>query len=74
MDEGEPYKFSKGITRDGMVIELASKTRLTERRRWMLQMDGEAGDKVLGVHRAEVVEIDVGAVLVPKCEVSFAYC
>ena len=35
-------------------------------------MDGEAGDEALGVRRAEVVEIDMGATLVPKREVEIA--
>ena len=58
MDQGNASELSGGKMRDGMVIELASKTRLTERRWWMLQMDGEAGDEVLGVHRAVSVALD----------------
>ena len=59
MDEGKPYEFSGCKTRDGMAVELTSKARLTDGRRWMLRTDGEAGNEVVGVCRAEVIEIDV---------------
>ena len=42
-----------------MVVELTSKARLTDGRRWMLRTDGEAGNEVVGVCGAEVIEIDV---------------
>ena len=59
MDEGEPYEFSGCKTRDGMAVELNSKERLIDGRRWKLRMDGEAGKEVVRVCREEVIEIDV---------------
>ena len=59
VDEGKPYEFSGCKTRDRMAVELTSKARLTDGRRWMLRTDGEAGNEVVGVCRAEVIEIDM---------------
>ena len=59
VDESEPYKFSGCKMRNGMAVELTSKARLTNGRRWMLRRDGEAGNEVVGVCRAKVIEIDV---------------
>ena len=33
VDEGKPYKFSPGKTKDRMAVELTSKARLTDGRR-----------------------------------------
>ena len=59
MDEGDASELSRGETRDGVAIELASKAWLTNAVRGTLGADFETQDKVLSHHRAQIVEIDV---------------
>ena len=52
-----------------MAVELASKAGLAETRGGALGANGEAMDKLLSHHRAQIIEIDVPTALVPQGEV-----
>ena len=55
-----------------MAIELASKAGLAERAGGTLRANGEATDKLLSHHRAQIIEIDMSTALVPQGEVLVA--
>ena len=72
MDQGDASELSGDKTRDRMAIELASKAWLANAVRGMLGADFEAQNKVLSHHRAQVVEVDMGAAPVPQGKVLVA--
>ena len=72
MDQGESGALPRRSARDGVAIELAGQAGLTDRAGGTLGADGEALDKLLVDHRAQVIEIDMGAALVPQGKVLVA--
>ena len=72
VDQGQSNKFPGGETRDGVAVELASKAGLAEGAGGTLGANGEAMDKLLSHHRAQIIEIDVSTALVPQGEVLVA--
>ena len=74
MDQGESGVLPGRSVRDRVAIELASKAWLADSVWLTLRTDGEAQDEVLSHYASQVVEIDVRAMLVPKCEVLLAGC
>ena len=55
-----------------MAVQLPSKTRLTDGVRLTLRAEGETLDKALADNSAQVIEVRMGAALVPKREVLWA--
>ena len=55
-----------------MAVELASKAGLAEGAGGALGANGEATDKLLLHHRAQIIEIDMATALVPQGEVLVA--
>ena len=69
VDQGKANEFPGGKARDGVAVKLASKAGLAETRGGALGANGEATDKLLLHHRAQIIEIDMPTALVPQGEV-----